>query len=160
MSHASTLTDGAGRGYDCSDSLRLANGWGFCRIVSDSMKMQRLVRRPNVSGNYACAGDGVASPAIDISAQRSCPCHYYPRVAMSEWILSMSNVWHVSDLPQRFLLFSMARTGSTTLRALLHCHPAVRCIHEPFNPDCRDPIGSLPPCSVNSMSLELDHLWK
>ncbi len=36
-----------------------------------------------------------------------------------------------------FLIFALGRTGSTTLRRLLECHPALTCIHEPFNPDRR-----------------------
>ncbi len=38
-----------------------------------------------------------------------------------------------------FLIFALARTGSTTLRRLLECHPAVSCVHEPFNPGRRRP---------------------
>jgi LPS sulfotransferase NodH len=33
----------------------------------------------------------------------------------------------------RFLIFALARTGSTTLMRLLRCHPDIRCIGEPFN---------------------------
>jgi hypothetical protein len=38
-----------------------------------------------------------------------------------------------------FLIFALARTGSTTLRRLLQCHPAISCLHEPFNPERRNP---------------------
>jgi len=38
-----------------------------------------------------------------------------------------------------FLIFALARSGSTTLRRLLACHDGVSCIHEPFNPDRRSP---------------------
>jgi hypothetical protein len=34
----------------------------------------------------------------------------------------------------KFLVFSMVRCGSTTLRRLLNCHPQIRCLEEPFNP--------------------------
>jgi len=40
-----------------------------------------------------------------------------------------------------FLIFALARTGSTTLRRLLACHPDVTCVHEPFNPG-RRPAGA------------------
>ncbi len=33
-----------------------------------------------------------------------------------------------------FLVFSLPRCGSTTLRRLLNCHPRSRCLEEPFNP--------------------------
>lgn len=35
--------------------------------------------------------------------------------------------------PARFLIFALGRTGSTALMRALNCHPAIRCIHEPFN---------------------------
>ena len=34
----------------------------------------------------------------------------------------------------KFLVFSLPRCGSTTLRRLLNCHPRIRCLEEPFNP--------------------------
>lgn len=37
-------------------------------------------------------------------------------------------------MKDRFLLFAIARSGSTTLLRLLNCHPEIRCIDEPFNP--------------------------
>jgi hypothetical protein len=37
--------------------------------------------------------------------------------------------------PPRFLLFSLPRSGSTTLWRILRCHPNVRCAFEPFNKD-------------------------
>jgi hypothetical protein len=39
-----------------------------------------------------------------------------------------------------FVLFSPERTGSTTLVRLLNCHPAIRCIREPFNPQYTGPV--------------------
>lgn len=36
-----------------------------------------------------------------------------------------------------FVVLALGRTGSTTLRRVLTCHPAVSCLHEPFNPDRR-----------------------
>jgi hypothetical protein len=35
----------------------------------------------------------------------------------------------------RFLIFALARTGSTTLMNVLNQHPSIRCLKEPFNPD-------------------------
>lgn len=43
-----------------------------------------------------------------------------------------------------FLIFALARTGSTTLRRLLESHPAISCIHEPFNPERRSPPEAVP----------------
>ena len=34
----------------------------------------------------------------------------------------------------RFIIFSLPRSGSTTLAGLLDCHPQIRCVNEPFNP--------------------------
>ena len=36
-----------------------------------------------------------------------------------------------------FMIYSPSRTGSTTLVRLLNCHPAIRCVWEPFNPTHR-----------------------
>jgi hypothetical protein len=43
---------------------------------------------------------------------------------------------HVAPRPRSraFLLFSLPRSGSTTLCRLLNCHPNISCIEEPFNP--------------------------
>jgi hypothetical protein len=38
-------------------------------------------------------------------------------------------------MPNRFLLFSLPRCGSTTLMHILACHPEISCLREPFNPD-------------------------
>jgi len=35
---------------------------------------------------------------------------------------------------EKFLVFSLPRCGSTTLRRLLNCHPRIHCLEEPFNP--------------------------
>lgn len=37
-------------------------------------------------------------------------------------------------MPDKFLLFSLSRCGSTTLRRLFNGHPDIRCAHEPFSP--------------------------
>jgi len=39
------------------------------------------------------------------------------------------------QLADKFLIFALSRTGSTTLMRALECHPAIRCRHEPFSPD-------------------------
>src|SRR3954470_16532022 len=36
-----------------------------------------------------------------------------------------------------FIIFSLPRTGSTTLVRLVNCHPGIHCIFEPFNPTNR-----------------------
>lgn len=38
-------------------------------------------------------------------------------------------------MADKFILFCLARSGSTTLMRLLNCHPDIRCANEPFNPD-------------------------
>lgn len=38
-------------------------------------------------------------------------------------------------MPSRFLVMSLPRCGSTTLMNVLNCHPDIRCLREPFNPD-------------------------
>jgi LPS sulfotransferase NodH len=38
-------------------------------------------------------------------------------------------------MPDRFLLFSLPRCGSTTLMRILACHPEISCLPEPFNQD-------------------------
>jgi hypothetical protein len=43
-----------------------------------------------------------------------------------------------------YIIFSLARTGSTTLLRLLNCRQGIRCFFEPFNPDNREP--RLAPC--------------
>src|SRR5262245_30663058 len=59
----------------------------------------------------------------------------------------------------RFLLFAMERTGSTTLGYVLNCHPSIRCVHEPFNPDCRSPAGDPAPKNLALLESELKRLW-
>jgi LPS sulfotransferase NodH len=39
---------------------------------------------------------------------------------------------------QHFIIFSQARTGSTTLQSMVSCHPDVSCAFEPFNPSNTD----------------------
>jgi LPS sulfotransferase NodH len=38
-------------------------------------------------------------------------------------------------MPSRFIVLSLPRCGSTTLMNALNCHPVIRCLREPFNPD-------------------------
>src|SRR4051812_31905962 len=38
---------------------------------------------------------------------------------------------------QPFIIFSLPRTGSTTLMRLVNCQPGVRCLFEPFSPTNR-----------------------
>lgn len=40
-------------------------------------------------------------------------------------------------------MLALGRTGSTTLRHVLDCHPALGCLHEPFNPDRRGSRGRI-----------------
>jgi hypothetical protein len=41
---------------------------------------------------------------------------------------------------QPYIIFALARTGSTTLLRLLNCRQGLRCAFEPFNPTNMDPI--------------------
>jgi hypothetical protein len=41
----------------------------------------------------------------------------------------------IPGLGSRFIISSLPRSGSTTIASLLNCHPQVRCILEPFNPN-------------------------
>jgi hypothetical protein len=43
----------------------------------------------------------------------------------------------IGPAPTRFLIFSLSRSGSSSLRDILDCHPQVRCAFEPFNPSTR-----------------------
>jgi sulfotransferase family protein len=61
----------------------------------------------------------------------------------------------------RFLIFSLPRSGSSTLRDILQCHPQVRCAFEPFNSDTD--LGKIYGRGiVNRATLEaaLSELWK
>jgi hypothetical protein len=61
----------------------------------------------------------------------------------------------------RFLIFSLSRSGSTTLGEILQCHPQVRYAFEPFNSDTN--LGKIyGPGIVNRATLEaaLSELWK
>ncbi len=41
---------------------------------------------------------------------------------------------------QAYVIFSLARTGSTTLLRMLNCRQGLRCAFEPFNPRNNDPL--------------------
>jgi hypothetical protein len=60
----------------------------------------------------------------------------------------------------RFLIFSLPRSGSTTLHEILQCHPQVRCALEPFNLSTK--IGKIYGPIENRPRLEaaLSDLWK
>lgn len=66
-----------------------------------------------------------------------------------------------------FVVFALGRTGSTTLRRVLDCHPAVTCIHEPFNPDRRGRAGPVTDDTVLGCELHelrarargIKHVW-
>jgi hypothetical protein len=59
----------------------------------------------------------------------------------------------------KFIIFSAARCGSTTLVRCLNCHPDIECIQEPFNP--RHFSGSYLGCvsDVGSLDDTLRELW-
>jgi hypothetical protein len=56
----------------------------------------------------------------------------------------------------RFLIFSLARSGSTTLMHQLNCHPEIRCRLEPFNPGLRT-YRSASDCA--SLDQALEEIW-
>lgn len=39
-----------------------------------------------------------------------------------------------ADLAEHFIIFSLARCGSTTLTRIVNCYPGIRCVIEPFTP--------------------------
>ena len=58
---------------------------------------------------------------------------------------------------KRFLIFALARTGSTSLMHLLNCHPQIRCLREPFNPGNDDFIkGAVDLVSLDQM---VENIW-
>jgi hypothetical protein len=60
---------------------------------------------------------------------------------------------------ERFIIFALARTGSTTLMRVLNCHPHIRCINEPFNPDnCRGREPAFP--DEASIRRTLVEIWE
>jgi hypothetical protein len=62
---------------------------------------------------------------------------------------------------QAYIIFTLARTGSTTLLRLLNCRQGLRCAFEPFNPRNVDPL--LVQCNALRMQHGLEHavgrLW-
>lgn len=65
-----------------------------------------------------------------------------------------------ADKSGRFLLCALARTGSTTLMKALNCHPLIRCIHEPFNPDNAHANYRGRVSDKQSLQAVLDEIWK
>jgi hypothetical protein len=58
-----------------------------------------------------------------------------------------------------FLIYSLARSGSTTLRQWLNLHPEIRCLHEPFNPgNPRRMIAGDP--DFPSLDKAVEEIWK
>ena len=61
----------------------------------------------------------------------------------------------------RFVIFSLSRSGSTTLGEILQCHPQVRCAFEPFSPDTD--MGRTYGCEIKDrarLEASLSKLWK
>jgi hypothetical protein len=62
---------------------------------------------------------------------------------------------------QAYIIFSLARTGSTTLLRLFNCRQGLRCAFEPFNPRNIDPL--LVQCNALRKEYGLEHalryLW-
>jgi hypothetical protein len=57
----------------------------------------------------------------------------------------------------RFLIFALARTGSTSLMHVLNCHPQIRCLREPFNPTNVDAIKGA--SDIASLDQTLNKIW-
>jgi hypothetical protein len=60
----------------------------------------------------------------------------------------------------RFILFSLARSGSTTLLHLLNCHRDIRCINEPFNPSNFGGRYFRQVSDIVSLNDALDEIWR
>jgi hypothetical protein len=59
----------------------------------------------------------------------------------------------------KFLIFALARSGSTTLMQQLNLHPEIRCLHEPFNPgNPRRVIAGAADCL--SLDKAVEEIWK
>jgi hypothetical protein len=64
-------------------------------------------------------------------------------------------------ISDRFVIFSLSRSGSSTLRNMLECHPQVRCAHEPLNPSTRH--GKKYGCRIEdeaALEAALAEIWK
>jgi hypothetical protein len=61
--------------------------------------------------------------------------------------------------PTRFIIFSLPRSGSTALRNALNCHPGVRCVSEPFNPQRFNGRFHNPVKDDKSLDECLDRIW-
>ena len=59
----------------------------------------------------------------------------------------------------RFLIFALARTGSTTLSRLLQCHPGIHCLGEPFNPVLYEGEYSRRATDRDSLDAVMAEIW-
>jgi hypothetical protein len=66
----------------------------------------------------------------------------------------------MSDIEQEnFIIFSLARCGSTTLMRLLNCHQDIRCVHEPFNPTSHEGQSHRHVSNTPSLVMALEDIW-
>lgn len=63
-------------------------------------------------------------------------------------------------MPNRFLIMSLPRCGSTTLMDVLNCHPDIRCLREPFNPDQAGNTYLGRVRDFGSLGSVLGHIWR
>ena len=63
-------------------------------------------------------------------------------------------------MPSRFLIMSLPRCGSTTLMNVLNCHPGIRCLREPFNPDQAGNTYLGRVHDLGSLDVVLRHIWR
>lgn len=61
--------------------------------------------------------------------------------------------------PTRFVIFSLPRSGSTALCNTLDCHPAIRCVSEPFNSRRFNGRFHNPVKDERSLEECLDRIW-
>ena len=113
------------------------------RWIISEYAPRRRGTSPAVPGTTAAAG-GLAPPA--------------PRRARAGVEPSANGARAVRS--DRFLLCALARTGSTTLMRALNCHPLVRCLHEPFNPDNAHANYRARVSDRQSLHAALDEIWK
>jgi len=69
-------------------------------------------------------------------------------------------ITRIVPMKDRFVVFSIARSGGTTLMHLLNCHPDIRCINEPFNPGNVDGRYYERVKDLGSLDEALEEIWR
>jgi hypothetical protein len=135
--------------------------WVRCAAGGARFRLLRTVlglylENPN-SHNRRVSTDGIKRRIIDrysVSVGERMPPNEAPKTASRH-----AERPPARQRPDRFLIFTLARTGSTTLARALNRYGRVRCIIEPFNPD--NSKRYLPRIFDRaSLMASLDEIWK